>query len=304
MGDREPDRSTSGDEDEESEQTPVDTLELLGNKTRLEILLALQNPENETPMDFTDLYDYTDATHSSGFNYHLKKLSPKFIKRDENGYVLTSFGKRVAKTISAGTFADPHEFTNLDIEGTCVACGEAALSCSFIDGEFTVNCNSCGELILGVIVPSHLSRNKEVTAVVEAVDQWLTNWMQMSMSLFRYGICEHCGGKVNSRVIQDVDRFERVDVALSFKCDNCGSIQRCTVGAFASQHPKVKQFYYKQDLVPTKQRYWEVEQWMTNKRLEVLSEDPWKFCVTFDVGDRYCDVVVNGEPNIVDVTIR
>ena len=289
----------------EPNDDPAEFLELLGNKTRLQILVALRQSEPAESKNFTELYQCTDAAHTSGFSYHLEKLIPEFVRDSGEGYELTPFGKRVAKAILAGTFSESHRVNQTEIDGNCVVCGQESLVCSFDRGQFQVRCQSCTELIVSVIVPPRLPENRGTEMLVKSVDQWLTRWMQMSMPLFRESICEYCGGYVNSDVITGVDRFDRFDIALSFECTDCGSIQRSTIGAFASQHPEVKHFHYERHSQLASQRYWEVEQWMVNENLKILSEDPRRFRVTFDADGDTCKAIVNVDDGleVVDVQV-
>lgn len=291
------------DQNSSDHQASADLLGLLGNEARLEILLILHDPSTDTPMSFSELFDHSSTTHSSGFNYHLDKLEPEIIKKKESGYTLTSFGKRVTRAISAGTFVGLHEFNDENVDGDCIACGEEALIASFVDEEFAVNCRACGEHIIRIMVPPQLANKKETEEVINAVDKWLKNWMQMGQSLQQYSICEYCGGTTDCQVIDDVTYYNRLSVLLRSECTACGSIVRSTVGSFASQHPKVKRFHYKRDAALGDRRYWEVDQWMSNENCEILSQDPYKFCVTFHESGDTCEVLVDDKPSVVDVTV-
>lgn len=283
---------------------PAEAFSLLGDETRLRILFALHDPSTETPIEFSRLYEQIEAEFTSGFNYHLDKLVPKFVTKNEDGYALTTFGRRVARAVAAGTFTDHREIDPFEIDGRCVVCDDRSLEASFQAETFVVECRSCEEQIIRIQPPPNLVSDYSDDALVDAVDHWMHDWMQMTVSLARHGICDYCGGPVESSIVDDVELYDRLEVLLRFECTDCGEIRRSAVGALASQHPDVKRFHHKRDTSVRDRRYWEIEQWITDDYMEIVSTDPWCFEVSFYAEGDACTVTVTDGFEVVNVTIE
>ncbi|WP_254861589.1 DUF7351 domain-containing protein [Halovivax gelatinilyticus] len=292
----------NGDPSASKPLASADALSLLGDETRLKTLLVLHDPSTSVPMDFSTLYDHVDAEYSSGFNYHLDKLTPQFVAKDDDGYRLTTFGSRVARAVAAGTFTSNREIDRFELEEACLSCGERSLWASYRDEMFAVECDACDERLIYIQLPQNLVNEREADQLIDVIDRWLHHWMRMSVSLVSRGICEYCGGPVDSSVVDDVHRYDRLDVLLRFQCPNCGEVKRATVGAVASQDPGVKEFLYQRGEALDDRRYWEIEHWLSDRHLEIVSTDPWRFRVSFHADGDSCTATVDDSLDVVDVS--
>ena len=84
------------------DQAVIDAISALGNRTRLEILLALAIAERDRreqwlTLSFTDLYDAVDLDSTSQFSYHLDRLVGPFIAETPDGYRLTYGGDKIVQ---------------------------------------------------------------------------------------------------------------------------------------------------------------------------------------------------------------
>lgn len=294
--------TTVPDETGPRSATDPEAFSLLGDETRLRILFALHDPAVETPIEFSNLYERIDAEFTSGFNYHLDKLVPKFVSKTADGYDLTTYGGRVARAVAAGTFADQRELDWFDVDGECVVCGDSTLRASYEEERFLIECAACEELIVAIETPPNLVRNEGPAELVDAVDAWMHHWMRMCLGLARSGICDYCGGDVESSLVEDVSNYDRIDILFRFECTDCGEIRRATVGSVASQHPDVREFHASHGLTLRNRRYWTVDHWLTDNNVTITSRNPWRFEVTFDVDGDDCVVTVTGEPKVIDVS--
>ena len=280
----------------------ADAFSLLGDETRLKTLTVLGDPSTETPMEFSELYQQIDTEFTSGFSYHLNKLVPIFVSKTEEGYSLTTFGERVARAIVAGTFTNNCDLDWFPVDGTCLACTKRSLQASYVDEDFIVKCSACDERIVTIQVPPHLIRGRDPDEFIHRVSQWIYNWMRMSMSLVKHGICDYCGGAVVSTVIDHVETYDRIDILLRFECTNCGEIRRSTVGALASLHPSVNAFLSQRGVPLQEQLYWEIESVISDVNMDILSEDPWRFQVSFSADGDTCTLTINEEFEVVDIS--
>lgn len=82
---------------------PHEAFAVLGNETRLAIVLALE--ETDDPIAYSELKRQVGVYDSGRFNYHLEKLLGHFVERTEGGYRPRVVGTRAARAVTAGTFA-------------------------------------------------------------------------------------------------------------------------------------------------------------------------------------------------------
>jgi hypothetical protein len=82
---------------------PDEAFAVLGNETRLAILLALEGADD--PLAYSELKRAVGVYDSGRFNYHLDKLLGHFIDGTGNGYRLRDVGRRAAQAVVAETFA-------------------------------------------------------------------------------------------------------------------------------------------------------------------------------------------------------
>lgn len=82
---------------------PDEAFAVLGNETRLAILLALEGTDDE--LGYSELKRQVGVYDSGRFNYHLNKLLGHFIEGSDDGYRLRDVGRRAAQAVVAETFA-------------------------------------------------------------------------------------------------------------------------------------------------------------------------------------------------------
>ncbi|MEF8813342.1 MAG: helix-turn-helix domain-containing protein [Halovenus sp.] len=70
---------------------PEEVLSALSDSTRVDILRALWDPDRET-VPFSELRDAVRVRDSGKFNYHLDKLTDRFVRKTDEGYELTTDG--------------------------------------------------------------------------------------------------------------------------------------------------------------------------------------------------------------------
>jgi len=95
----------------ESRPAPEEAFQTLASEVRVTVLLELLSAERagEEPVAFSELQAAAGSDSSAGFAYHLRQLSGHFVRRVEDGYVLTPPGRRAAKAVVSGTFTDTGE---------------------------------------------------------------------------------------------------------------------------------------------------------------------------------------------------
>ena len=83
---------------------PDESFALLGNETRVRILVALADADDA--LHFSTLHDRVDLRDSEQFNYHLDRLVGHFVDRTDDGYELRQAGSRVVEAILSGAVTE------------------------------------------------------------------------------------------------------------------------------------------------------------------------------------------------------
>ena len=75
----------------------TETLDVLSEPSRLEILLALY--DSDEPMAYSALLDATTIGDKGRFNYHLRTLREYFVSQSDDGYRLTEVGEQLVDAV-------------------------------------------------------------------------------------------------------------------------------------------------------------------------------------------------------------
>lgn len=109
----------------------IEAFSILGNETRLSILLALweaYEPFAETnSLRFSELRSRVGLRHGSQFNYHLDRLVGLFVTKTDEGYELTNIGLRIVQTVIAGTGLEDRSIEPTEIAFDCNLCGASTV---------------------------------------------------------------------------------------------------------------------------------------------------------------------------------
>jgi hypothetical protein len=279
---------------------PADAFGLLGDASRLEIVTALHDAVEEAPVAFSTLYDRVDVDGTSRFDYHLDELVPHFVARSDDGYELTTAGRRVARAVAAGTYTDAPRLGPVDIDGDCYACGDAALSAAYGGERFRVDCASCGADVLAIRVPPSVVRGRDSADAVDAVERWSRTQVEQATR----GLCPTCGGAVEPSVVADLGPTVDPEVAAAYDCTVCGRQVMTGFAALASRHQEVAAFLAERGRAPGEDRYWERPAWITGEHLDVVSRDPWRVEVCVPAEDDVCVVTFDGDLAVVDASVE
>jgi len=75
----------------------AETLSVLANPHRLEILLALVRADG--PLAYSSLRAATSVADKGQFNYHLRQLRGRFVADGDDGYAPTPAGRAAVRTV-------------------------------------------------------------------------------------------------------------------------------------------------------------------------------------------------------------
>lgn len=267
---------------------------LLGDETRLEILAILSESQSSV-VSFSTLYEHVGMEDSGQFNYHLSQLVPKFVAKTDEGYRLTSAGRRIARAVEAGYYTESAVIDPFDIEGVCLFCEQRALQASYTDEQFHIGCTACDESILDVFAPPSLVRGRTPAQALAAFERWSNGRVQQA---HRHELCPYCGGPIERTLRTDLEK-DRYDVLPAFECKVCTGTVTTSFGALAVADPVVEAFERSRDVQDRNRNYWEREQFVTEHHTTILSEEPWRVEVAFPATEEICRVVIDDQHRIV-----
>lgn len=301
-------RSTDSKEAEGTAQTPAvherstldsaEVFSLVGDDVRLEIIAALSD-SGPRAVSFSDLHEQVGLRDSGQFNYHLTKLVPHFVSKTDEGYQLTSAGRRVARAVASGFYTDSPEIAPFAVDGGCIHCGERGLEASYADEQFHIACRECERTIIRVDAPPSIVRGRTPTEALDAFERWSRTRVQLAHV---DELCPACAGPIERTLTTEHDGPS--EVLPRFECRVCGGTIVTSFGALATRVPAVRAFHESHDIDTQSVYYWEMDQFVTDEHVEILSTGPWRLQVSFHVDDESCRVVMDETHTVRRVTIE
>lgn len=305
----------------------VQTFELLGNETRLAILLALW--ENWEPhasgnaVPFSELRDRVGIRQGAQFNYHLDKLLGRFVRKTDDGYQLRRAGLRLVQSIITGTGIEQPELKPTEIDATCPYCG-APTAVTYENAYVYQVCTECagesdpddihptGMLIGWTFEPTGLTgRSAEEVLAASTLKTFARIALRFA------SICPDCSGPVTWSV--DIcDAHDAPDGGRCPTCDRHDPVQvqeACTVCKSAGQghpsikvlfHPAVVSFYYDHGIELGFSGNVSFADAMQSLEIAesaeetVVSTGPLRIRVNFTHDGDTLDVLLDGEMNVIE----
>lgn len=299
---------------------------LLGNETRLAILLALWEAYDPTAtggiVPFSELRERVGMRDSGQFNYHLDKLDDHFVRKTDGGYTLRPAGLKLVQTVIAGAGrGGTLEPTEIDVP--CHLCGATTVItyqdgwlyqlCTECDGGFGAKEDYPEGILFGEPFPVAALSNRSPEEVFSAGVFRLHQVMTMKMG----GLCPRCSGVVESSVLVCEDH----DASPGDVCPSCGNMSQlrirwvCSVckyrggsspsGAMMT-HPQVMAFYQERGIdmgynVNNFESSKQLLELMRDHEQELLSTDPLRVRVTVRYSGDVLRLVLNEEMNVIEV---
>ena len=298
--------------------------ELLGNETRLAILVALWESHEpfgeDTAVRFSELYARVGTTDSSQFNYHLDRLTDHFVDSTTGGYELSEAGLTFIRAVIAGAGIEEPTLEPTEIDTACTLCGGSVMI-MYESGWVYILCAECDGLWMetevdryGVLGKFSLSpagvANRAPNEVYAAA--WVSTYQRVHSMI--EGVCPTCSGQVDRSfgICDDHESEGRCPncernnrIIARFRCSVCKMGIRSTVGSVAKYHPAVVGFYYDHGL---KLQHGFNDLAHITRRLnlgstdvEQSSDDPPRVRVTVEINDNEIWVVLNENLSVVDI---
>lgn len=303
----------------------IEAFSVLGNQTRLSILLALWEAfdpfAEENAVSFSELRDRVGMRDSGQFNYHLDQLTGHFIEKTDVGYKLRNAGHQLVRTVIAGAGIEEPSVDRAEIDRECMHCG-APTAITYEEEWLYLVCTECdgtwggrddvpdGVLAGGEFPPAGLTNRSPE-------EMWNANTIAIHQAQESgiEGVCDACLGPMES----SLDICE--DHASQGMCDNCGrslaiiAHLECSVcknyhGApphsLVKHHPAVVGFYYERG-VPIQYEVDDVETGrqasihFADHEQELISAEPPRVRVTIQCEGDSMELILDENLTVIDI---
>ncbi|AGB17553.1 hypothetical protein Halru_2986 [Halovivax ruber XH-70] len=267
---------TLDDAIEGSDETVIDAIGVLGNRRRLEVLLALAEAGERSDgaratLTFSELYDAVDLDSSSQFAYHLDRLVGPFLSETDDGYRLTYSANKIVRAIRSGEYESTPAFEARAIDGVCVFCESASLVATLEDEHFLVRCDQCASTLVTDLFPQSQSRGRTPAEIVDSFGHRI--WSSVVES--RAAVCPECHGRVDATV-ESLDRSGESAAVLASTCRECGFTFSLPVEVAAVVHPAAISHCWENGISLWDVPLWEFFEWIVSGAVtaDVDSLDP------------------------------
>lgn len=235
MGNRNPSGSPIEAAAERVDERVTTAFSLLGNETRLAIILALAaageplseetwNPTGMNTVPFSELRDRVGSRDPGNFNYHLRKLEGQFIQQTGDGYELLPTGRRIVKTVLSIAGLEETALPPTPIDLACPNCG-APTTVTHQRQRMYHLCTECGGnvvagdphpagILSGVRLDQAAIRNRSPEAIVSTQYAWKFYTFALALE----GVCMMCAGRMEG----SLNICESHEAGTDKPCRSCG----------------------------------------------------------------------------------
>jgi hypothetical protein len=297
----------SSDGDVIAAEAPADAFALVANDLRFEMLTALWSArqEGETPLAFNEFYDRVEIGDSGQFNYHLDKLTPRFVRHTEDGYALTFAGQQLIGAAVSGTYTETDVPVDPVSVGECPQCA-GTLEGRYEVGHVVIDCPDCEVVITDWLAAPPVLAAHHDPAELPAVFERL---LRTQMTVMSQGFCPVCGGPIDSTPLAfldgeydvGVEESQEVHNTVVHRCQACGNGSYGVVGVAVLHHPAVVSFLYDHGIEVQETPLWAYG-WLADDHGLVVSESPPRLRVTVEADDDSMSVTVDDDCEVVSVS--
>lgn len=257
-------------------ENPTSAFSLLGNETRLRIVLELGDagePGEFGVLGFSELQSLVGIRDNGNFNYHLRQLTDAFVERTDEGYRLALPGVYVYRALKTGPLAETPDHDRLE---TDVACPDCAVPQEVwvAEGRGLLGCPDCGTVNYRYPLPAGALARTDGPALARALRRRATH----DTSAMVRGFCPYCSGSVVRDLTADVevlpgsDRVEDADaLTMTLACEHCRWFVHTNAAGMLDSHPRVNAFLLERGIDSYRRDPWR-EATFT---VDVRSEEPW-----------------------------
>jgi hypothetical protein len=281
---------------------PENAFAALSDETRIEILRALWDADDRA-VSFSELREAVGMRDSGQFNYHLDKLTDRFVTRGEEGYRLRLAGIGIVGSLLAGAYTMEGSVESFGVDDACPSCG-SPMTFQYEDEWVSIDCDEC-PVTSDFGIPPGVFEGYDVEEFPEVAQRYGRTLIRQVGN----GFCPYCEGRVRPTVgpAHDADssspevpdHLENVP-SVAFTCDRCDESVTADLGFALLEHPAVVSFYYDHDVDVREASIWRFGA-LSNDRSWITDRDPFRAVVTYPAGDEELRLTVDDELNVLDV---
>ncbi|WP_290818671.1 helix-turn-helix domain-containing protein [Halovivax sp.] len=288
---------SNGDERVVDALDPAEAFELLAHETRFAILEALNDADG--PVAFSELRAAVGADDPGGFNYHLRKLTGRFVRDGDDGYEIAGPGRQVVGAVLSGVYTYRLDADPVSMPAACLGCG-GDMETRFDETAVRMVCLSCDTTFHPIAIPPGVLEGWPRERTPDAIDRWVRHIRQTA----ELGLCYTCGGRTRRRVDPlDEDapaHLLRLDLAAVVEnwCGRCGAHWREFPAAGVLAKPSVIAFHHEHGLDVQKTPFWELD-WLETGVSSIAAADPLRVEVPIEIEDETLVVTTDDELSVV-----
>ncbi|MFB6206695.1 MAG: hypothetical protein ABEJ05_09245 [Haloglomus sp.] len=301
---------------------------LLADETRLAILLALweeYDPHSDELVSFSRLFERVDYDDRGNFNYHLRQISDRFVRKGPGGgYELLDPGLKLVQVVVAGIEAGDEAFEPVEIDQPCQLCG-APTAVGYRGRHVYWECTGCSgiapegsemEGFLGAVKLEPAGLVDRTPEEVKAASRVAVRHREGS---FFDGLCPTCSGPVDARLDPCTDHDpngvceqcrRRFSTRAYFQCRVCKDHTSTSPLQLSLSHPRVVAFIENHG-VSTRitagdfesNRHVESLQsaLLSEEPMKIRSQDPPRVTVTLSLNGDEISLTFDETVSVVDV---
>lgn len=279
----------------DDELSPADAFALLADETRLAIVESLVDQALQSrgePVAFSDLRRTVGVKDAGKFNYHLGKLQPQFIQKDDDGYLPRFAALEAIRAARSGALTELPNERREDLSATCPSCGDSLIGIHE-GSRVTVRCDSGDGTFFQSIVPPRTAAERSVQEVVE----YASRETQRDIEKIVNGVCMLCGGPIESMVPHSKTEFEDGGhIIAGFDCQHCVYRMQLPVPVALTIHPAVVAHHWNNGVDIRSDPFFTPE-FVDPEHTTLVSEDPFEAEIEVPVGGESISLRVDDELN-------
>jgi len=301
----------------EADLDPAEAFALLGNETRIEILQALHGAtveRDDEPVPFSALYDRVGLDDSAHFNYHLKQLLDHFVRKVEcdtseggadggdpdctEGYEFRTPGRKVVRSVFAGTFTGRTELGPFEAPGECYDCG-GDLEATYANELLTIACADCGRTPVNHPFPPGGLDDRTPAEFLDAFHHHVRHHYCLAAD----GVCPECMGRMETTVATG-SALPDQEVEVRHVCRRCDNRLTSAVGVNLLDTAAVLTFCSERGVDLTTEPFWTRAWTVSDEHTTVASTDPLRIRLDVPCDGDVLRVTVDETLELLDAERR
>jgi DNA-binding transcriptional ArsR family regulator len=273
---------------------PADAFSALADQTRVDILRALWEADDQTAT-FSELRDAVGMADSGQFNYHLDKLTGRFLRKTDAGYELALAGRHVVGSLLEGAYTSAEPIEPIPFETPCQFCG-GDRTFHYADEAVRIECADCAAVAQFDAAPGVFAGYDR-----EQFPEVARRYLRVMLHQAASGFCPYCEGRFEPTVEQDhgieVPEFEALPMT-RYSCTRCEQELVADLGRALLFEPVVVSFFADHG-VDIRDR--PLADFVTTADdLTVRGDDPLAVAVSYTAGDAQLELVVDETLAVLD----